>query len=87
MTQLSVIIPCYNEASSIDSILTAVRNAPIEDKEMMIVRCFFVCAATAVVDLAGFGVLAVVLGLPWFPAAGLSFVLQRHTFQQTESRM
>jgi glycosyltransferase involved in cell wall biosynthesis len=37
MTRLSVIIPCYNEASSIASILLAVRNAPIDDKEIIIV--------------------------------------------------
>jgi glycosyltransferase involved in cell wall biosynthesis len=35
--RLSVIIPCYNEINTIDSIINAVNNAPYPDKEIIIV--------------------------------------------------
>jgi len=37
MSKLSVVIPCYNELSSIASILHAVRNAPVAEKEIIVV--------------------------------------------------
>ena len=37
MMKLSVIIPCYNELRTIDTIVEAVRNSPYEDKEIIIV--------------------------------------------------
>lgn len=37
MNKLSVIIPCYNELASIESILGAVRNAPGPEKEIIVV--------------------------------------------------
>jgi glycosyltransferase involved in cell wall biosynthesis len=38
--KLSVIIPCYNELNTIDTILAAVKNSPYEDKEIIIVDDF-----------------------------------------------
>lgn len=35
--KLSVVIPCYNEKGTIRDIVAAVRNAPFEDKEIIIV--------------------------------------------------
>lgn len=35
--KLSVVIPCYNERRTIHDIVTAVRSAPFEDKEIIIV--------------------------------------------------
>jgi glycosyltransferase involved in cell wall biosynthesis len=35
--KLSVVIPCYNEAATIDRILEAVRNSPWPDKEIIVV--------------------------------------------------
>lgn len=35
--KLSVIIPCYNEASTIANIVSAVRNSPYDNKEIIIV--------------------------------------------------
>ncbi len=35
--KLSIVIPCYNERSTIQDIVTAVKNSPIEDKEIVIV--------------------------------------------------
>ncbi len=35
--KLSIIIPCYNEVSTIDQIIDAVRNSPYSDKEIIIV--------------------------------------------------
>ncbi len=35
--RLSVIIPCYNELNTIDTIIDAVNNAPYKDKEIIIV--------------------------------------------------
>lgn len=35
--KLSVIIPCYNEANTIADIVSAVRNSPYDDKEIIIV--------------------------------------------------
>lgn len=35
--KLSVVIPCYNEFQTIDKILAAVRAAPFEDKEIIVV--------------------------------------------------
>lgn len=37
MNKLSVIIPCYNELASIESILAAVRNAPGPEKEIIVI--------------------------------------------------
>lgn len=37
MSKLSVIIPCYNELASIESILAAVRNAPGPEKEIIVI--------------------------------------------------
>ena len=37
MTQLSVVIPCYNEVGTIDQIIDAVRAAPFSDKEIIVV--------------------------------------------------
>lgn len=38
--KLSIVIPCYNEKSTIRSIVDAVNNAPIKDKEIIIVDDF-----------------------------------------------
>ena len=38
--KLSVVIPCYNEKSTIQDIVTAVKNSPIADKEIIIVDDF-----------------------------------------------
>ena len=35
--KLSVIVPCYNEKSTIRDIVDAIRNAPYPDKEIIIV--------------------------------------------------
>lgn len=35
--KLSIIIPCYNEKQTIEAIVSAVENAPIKDKEIIIV--------------------------------------------------
>ncbi len=35
--KLSVVIPCYNEKSTIEDLITAVRNAPGGDKEIIVV--------------------------------------------------
>jgi glycosyltransferase involved in cell wall biosynthesis len=35
--KLSIVIPCYNERSTIQQIVTAVKNAPIRDREIVIV--------------------------------------------------
>jgi glycosyltransferase involved in cell wall biosynthesis len=35
--KLSVVIPCYNEAKTIDAIIDAVNNAPYPDKEIIVV--------------------------------------------------
>ena len=37
MSKLSIIIPCYNERATIESILNAVREAPVADKEIIVV--------------------------------------------------
>ncbi len=37
MMKLSIIIPCYNELKTIDTIVEAVRNSPYESKEIIIV--------------------------------------------------
>lgn len=37
MSKLSIVIPCYNELASIESILLAVRNAPVSEKEIIVV--------------------------------------------------
>lgn len=40
MMKVSIIIPCYNEASTIEQILSAVDHSPIDDKEMIVVDDF-----------------------------------------------
>jgi glycosyltransferase involved in cell wall biosynthesis len=35
--KLSVVIPCYNESSTIEELIAAVRRAPCEDKEIIVV--------------------------------------------------
>jgi glycosyltransferase involved in cell wall biosynthesis len=35
--KLTVVIPCYNEVATIESVLEAVRNAPYPDKEIIVV--------------------------------------------------
>ena len=35
--KLSIVIPCYNELNTIESLLTAVKNAPVDDKEVIVV--------------------------------------------------
>lgn len=35
--KLSIVIPCYNERNTIQAIVTAVKNSPISDKEIVIV--------------------------------------------------
>ena len=35
--KLSVVIPCYNERSTIEAVVEAVRSAPIEDVEIIVV--------------------------------------------------
>jgi glycosyltransferase involved in cell wall biosynthesis len=37
MSKLSIVIPCYNELSSIATILHAVRDAPVAEKEIIVV--------------------------------------------------
>lgn len=38
--KLSVVIPCYNEAKTIETVLDAVRSAPYEEKEIIVVDDF-----------------------------------------------
>ncbi len=40
MTSLSIIIPCYNEINTIDTIIDAVNRSPIEKKEIIVVDDF-----------------------------------------------
>jgi glycosyltransferase involved in cell wall biosynthesis len=35
--KLSVVIPCYNERSTIEAVVEAVRSAPVEDVEIVVV--------------------------------------------------
>ena len=35
--KLSIVIPCYNERHTIQDIVTAVKNSPIPNKEIVIV--------------------------------------------------
>ena len=35
--KLSVVIPCYNERSTIETVVDAVRSAPVEDVEIIVV--------------------------------------------------
>ena len=35
--KLSVVIPCYNERSTIEAVVEAVRSAPVEDVEIIVV--------------------------------------------------
>ena len=37
MSKLSIIIPCYDERTTIESILHAVREAPVAEKEIIVV--------------------------------------------------
>ena len=37
MEKLSVVIPCYNESSTIETIIDAVKNSPYEPKEIIVV--------------------------------------------------
>jgi len=36
--KISIVIPCYNEKNTIEQIVEAVRSAPIENKEMIVVN-------------------------------------------------
>jgi glycosyltransferase involved in cell wall biosynthesis len=38
--KLSVIIPCFNELNTIDTVVAAVRNSPYDNKEIIIVNDF-----------------------------------------------
>ena len=38
--KLSIIIPCYNELATLDTILDAVKKSPYSDKEIIIVDDF-----------------------------------------------
>ena len=38
--KLSVIIPCFNELKTIDTVVAAVRNSPYDNKEIIIVDDF-----------------------------------------------
>ena len=35
--KVSIVIPCYNERDTIEKIVEAVRNAPLESKEIIVV--------------------------------------------------
>jgi len=35
--KVSIVIPCYNEKNTIEKIVEAVRSAPIENKEIIVV--------------------------------------------------
>jgi glycosyltransferase involved in cell wall biosynthesis len=35
--KVSIIIPCYNEKNSIEKVIEAVRNAPLESKEIIVI--------------------------------------------------
>ena len=35
--KLTIVIPCYNEAKTIDRIIEAVRQSPYPDKEIIVV--------------------------------------------------
>ena len=35
--KVSIVIPCYNERETIEKIVEAVRNAPLESKEIIVV--------------------------------------------------
>ncbi len=35
--KLTIVIPCYNEANTIDRIIEAVRQSPYPDKEIIVV--------------------------------------------------
>ena len=35
--KLSVVIPCYNERSTIETVVDAVRSAPVKDVEIIVV--------------------------------------------------
>jgi glycosyltransferase involved in cell wall biosynthesis len=35
--KVSIIIPCYNEKNTIERAIEAVRNAPVENKEIIVV--------------------------------------------------
>ena len=35
--KLSVVIPCYNERATIETVVEAVRTAPVEDIEIIVV--------------------------------------------------
>ena len=37
MATLSVVIPCYNEVSTIESLIAAVENSPVKDLEIIVV--------------------------------------------------
>ena len=37
MTQLSVIVPCYNECTTILQLIEKVRSSPVESKEIIVV--------------------------------------------------
>jgi len=35
--KLSIIIPCFNEIATIETLLNNVKNSPVENKEMIII--------------------------------------------------
>ncbi|PYK50900.1 MAG: glycosyl transferase, partial [Verrucomicrobia bacterium] len=35
--KVSIVIPCYNEKNTIEKIVEAVRNAPLESREIIVV--------------------------------------------------
>ncbi len=36
--KISIVIPCYNEKNAIEQIVEAIRSAPIENKEIIVVN-------------------------------------------------
>ena len=36
--KISIIVPCYNERETIEQLIQAVRDAPVEDKEIIVVE-------------------------------------------------
>ena len=47
--KLSIIIPCYNEKSTIENIVAAVRAAPVSDKEIIVCQFIYTFACNYIV--------------------------------------